>query len=559
MKRLLGFFLALGVLATLGKSSAGTKQPNTVRASFEMAVGGKKAGVNSYRLTPNSTGFSLESRTEVHSIFDLTFFEQTQLDSHFYPISYHLTIVLPFGAQEVLAHCTTDSIFLKYRRNLQNPFKKKVLKKKVPLFLLDNNMLDHWDILFHAFSAPDSLSAFALIPQVLRLTPLKIHPMGTDTLHTSDGVRAVQKFELSYAELSVTIWVDPTTRNLQKLSIPAQKFSMRRLPSFVDFSLSERDSLLKKYTCPRSQNASSHLTEKEVTFRSDSLLLAGTITFPPDQDNRKFPAVLFISGSGDVDRNENNQAIHINLFPQLVDTLTPNGFATFRYDKRGVGKSQGVLEEADLNDLVLDAGHALDFLKRQPHIDSTRVAIVGHSEGAILGLILASQRPDVRGLVLMAGTARNLGNVVLDQLAYLQKLKGASSATVAATLNEQRAFFQKVKEGKLPPITRRGNTAWWREHLAFEPLNTVCKIKAPLLILNGAKDYQVSAQKDAQPLFRKAQSCGLDVTLKIYPNLDHLFEPVKGKSTPELYFKPGRHVPAQVKADVLNWLKKKLQ
>ncbi len=561
MKTLFRFFVLGLFLFVSGTAFPNTRPPAEMHGSFEIVIGGKKAGLNSYRLTPNQAGFSLESRTQIHSIFSLLFFEQTQLDARFSPISYHLTILLPYGAQEVVARCTKDSIFLKYRRSLKKPFHKVALRRKNPLFLLDNNLVNHWAILFHALSVPDSGSAqaFGLIPQVLKMVPLKIEAAGTDTLQIGEHTRRLRKLAVSFAGLSISALVDPSTRRLEKMVIPAQNFSMRRLLQFRDFSLAERDSLLRKFAGPAPEKQRQDFPSRDVTFRSDSLLLAGTLTLPKAAGSKRFPAVLFISGSGAVDRDENAQAIHINFFPQLSDTLTPNGWVTFRYDKRGVGKSQGDFAKTDLDDLLFDAGSALAFLRHQPNVDSTRIALVGHSEGAILALILTSQRRNVKAAVLMAGTARNLGDVVLDQLTYLQKLKGGSPKNIAETLKKQREFFRKVRAGKIRGMTPQGNADWWREHLAIEPLKLVCKVKVPLLIMNGAKDYQVSAEKDARPLFQKAKSCGVDATLKIYPNLDHLFEAVQGKSTPEDYFKPGRKIPPQVKADLLNWLKKKVR
>ncbi len=551
--------LLLALTSTRGFSAK--RQPLATRGTFEIRLGGKKVGTHSYRLFPNAAGFSLTSKTEIRSIVRLLFFEKTQLDTRFSPLSYRVTVVLPYGAQEVRARCFRDSIFLRYRRSLQRPFKKLVLKRKTPLFLLDNNMLDHWEVLLRAVTLQNTAgtTVFALIPQALKIVPVAIQKTGDDTLLVAGKSQSVQKISFRFAGISATGWFDSKSRRLEKLVIPAQNFSMRRLPNFRDFSLSERDSLLQRLEKSPSPKSSAGFLSKEVSFKSDSLLLAGTLTIPKSDAHRRFPAVLFISGSGPVDRDENAQAVHINFFPPLATTLTRGGFVTLRYDKRGVGKSQGHFRQADLDDLVADAAAALHFLTRQPFVDSTRVAIVGHSEGAIIGLILASQRQNLGALVLMAGTARHLDDVVLDQIAYLERLKGTSPEKIAQVLRQQRDFFRKVKSGKLTGVTPQGNADWWREHLAFDPLKAVCRIKVPLLILNGAKDYQVSAEKDARALYRQAKSCGVDATLKIYPNLDHLFKPVQGKSTPKLYFKPGRKISPRVQRDLLTWLREKLK
>ena len=562
MKRSIFWMFLCAVFLLIGISSARSQRSNSIEenGSFRMFIGGKEAGFNSYKMVSRKTGFDVDSKSEVTSFVKMRLFEHSRLDRQYHPLAYHLTIILPFGAQEVVAKCDSDSIRIAYRRNLSKPFRKISLERKRPLFLLDNNMIDHWEILLKAIPLKDSVTfhAFALAPTVLKLLEMDITPLGKDTVHVGKKIISSRKIRIKFAGIQATAWVNDSSRELLKLSIPQQSFVTWRTPTPIRFSPAEKDSLLKKFKAQKSPSKSSAYPSKEVGFLSDSIRLAGTLTLPSQKRARKFPAVLFLAGSGALDRDENSEAIHINFFPQLADTLTPNGFVTLRYDKRGTGQSGGNFKTTDVRALLKDARAALRFLKQQPQVDSTRVAVLGHSEGAILGLMLASSGTPMGGLVMMAGTARNMEDVVLDQIAYLLKLQGKSETEIMQKLREEKEFFRKVKEGKLTGFTAQGNSDWWREHLQFNPLKAVCNVKAPLLILNGGKDYQVLAEKDARPLYQKAKSCGVDATLKIYPGLDHLFEPVEGKSTPKKYLKPGRKIPPQVKADIVRWLKEKL-
>jgi len=81
------------------------------------------------------------------------------------------------------------------------------------------------------------------------------------------------------------------------------------------------------------------MQEQEVSFRSGGIELAGTIALPYGEG--PFPCVLLIPGSGQVDRNENHRKLRINIFYDISHFLAQNGIASFRYDKRGVGESQG--------------------------------------------------------------------------------------------------------------------------------------------------------------------------------------------------------------------------
>ena len=79
--------------------------------------------------------------------------------------------------------------------------------------------------------------------------------------------------------------------------------------------------------------------EQEVLFESNGVILSGTLTLPSAEG--VYPAVLMIPGSGQVDRDENARKLPINAFRQISDYLVRQGYATLRYDKRGVGASQG--------------------------------------------------------------------------------------------------------------------------------------------------------------------------------------------------------------------------
>jgi hypothetical protein len=81
------------------------------------------------------------------------------------------------------------------------------------------------------------------------------------------------------------------------------------------------------------------MTEQAVTFDSAGLKLAGTLTVPDGVQTA--PALLFLPGSGQADRDDNVKRLPIDLFPPIAQAVGEIGFVTFRYDKRGVGASAG--------------------------------------------------------------------------------------------------------------------------------------------------------------------------------------------------------------------------
>ena len=96
---------------------------------------------------------------------------------------------------------------------------------------------------------------------------------------------------------------------------------------------------------------------------------------------------------------------HRKPFKTLAEHLAANGFASLRYDKRGVGESGGDFGSATREDLAGDVFAALRFLKRHEAIIPDRVGLIGQSEGGVIAPMVASTSDDVAFVVLLAGPA----------------------------------------------------------------------------------------------------------------------------------------------------------
>ncbi|MCD6156066.1 MAG: alpha/beta fold hydrolase, partial [Candidatus Atribacteria bacterium] len=299
--------------------------------------------------------------------------------------------------------------------------------------------------------------------------------------------------------------------------------------------------------------------EKEVTFLSQDTMLSGTLTLP--RGNPPFPGILLIAGSGPVDRNGNvPQGIQLNILREIAYQLAECGFAVLRYDKRGVGKSGGNFASSGLYDLAKDAQNALEFLIKQPEINSQRVALLGHSEGGTIACMVASENPAVSALVLMATPARSLIELVKEQITYLYLISGVKDPQIIQeAIAQQNKIFEALAQGKkevegVPiPLWK-----WWKDYLEFDPQVFFKKIRVPTLILQGEKDYQVKTE-DALRIAGILKQNGVPCELVIFPDLDHLFKPVKGDfSSPEEYPNTSRKTPQEVFEKICSFLKKNL-
>lgn len=145
--------------------------------------------------------------------------------------------------------------------------------------------------------------------------------------------------------------------------------------------------------------------------------LSGTLTLPDDVGS-KHSAILILGGSGNGDRNGNMKKLRTNLYNNLADVLSKNGYMTLRYDKRGVGKSEGCYYETGVSDLIADAISAIRYLKSINNVKIDSIFLLGHSEGALLAPAVYEQE-NVNGLILLCGSELSGKNLLPQQTQLL--------------------------------------------------------------------------------------------------------------------------------------------
>lgn len=303
---------------------------------------------------------------------------------------------------------------------------------------------------------------------------------------------------------------------------------------------------------------------EDVTIPGPSVPIGGTLTIPPGQG--PFPSVLFVSGTGTHDRHgiaggEVDIGTH-----QIVDYLAEQGFLGLRYDTRGAGTTKLGDDALDqgLEAVLGDARAALDFLCARPEGRGCPVFLIGHSRGGTVGMVLAAERETaIQGLVLMASMGRNIDEVIADQLVQQGRRMGLNDAQIAQQQAELAELVQAIREDRpwepdaIPDYlfgAARSRT-WFKEHLAYSPTELIRKVRCPILLCQGAKDFQVSPERDAERLVHAASEAGVDCTYLLFPDLDHLFMHTEGESTLEKYYEPGRRVEQTFLERLAAWLR----
>ncbi|HAF86754.1 MAG TPA: alpha/beta hydrolase [Sphaerochaeta sp.] len=309
------------------------------------------------------------------------------------------------------------------------------------------------------------------------------------------------------------------------------------------------------------------------TQTPEDFLLAGTITRP--EGNGPFPAVVLVSGSGSQNRDE--ALMGHRPFLVLSDALTRSGIVVLRYDDRGFGDSGGDVSTATSLDLADDAQSAVDHLKTLPYVDADSIGIIGHSEGAIIGAIVAQREKDLAFLVLMAGSGVNGLAVLEDQTAAILRAKQAPEAVIAQTVETNMAVYTTIldesrtleerKESVLqtmvslgfPPDAAKSQIStlfspWYMTFLTLDPADYLQGLDIPVMILNGTKDTQVSATLHVPSIEAALLSGGNKrYTTKVYEGLNHLFQPAI-TGAPDEYASIEMTIDPRVLQDISSWI-----
>ncbi len=249
--------------------------------------------------------------------------------------------------------------------------------------------------------------------------------------------------------------------------------------------------------------------------------LAGTLTLPT-MVKPPYPALLLITGSSPQDRDHlqdrREPVSYYRPFRQIADAISRKGIAVLRVDDQGTGCSKGrQLEEVTIQERTDDSRAEIQYLRGRKEIDASRIGLLGLSEGANIGPMIAASDQTVQAIVMMAPTATN-GYKIIE---YQRRLKLNERKDLSASEKERE--LKKSMKGLDYTLARGEGSPWLRSFVGYMPLPTAKKVSCPALILHGDRDAHIPF--DHSIILAKAMraSGNEDVTLIILKDHNHLF------------------------------------
>lgn len=297
-------------------------------------------------------------------------------------------------------------------------------------------------------------------------------------------------------------------------------------------------------------------SERQIQFGLPNFRLAGTLSVPVNPG--PFAAVVIAHGSGP----QNRDGLLGPLMPyrDMAQGLASRGTAVLRYDKRTFAHASAIKIDADFtvdSETTDDALLAADFLRGFQAIDPDRIFILGHSQGAALTPRMLRRDPSLAGGILLASPARPFSALLREQLAYIAELNPAALGSPAMeNLRTMLGNFDRVAARASYEAAFGESAVYMRSLESIAPIAEARGLGAPLLILQGERDYQVTLEDFA--LWQAAFADQPNITLTSYPRLNHFFM-AQGDLTrlgiPQDYARPDFVAP-EVINDIANWIVK---
>jgi pimeloyl-ACP methyl ester carboxylesterase len=299
--------------------------------------------------------------------------------------------------------------------------------------------------------------------------------------------------------------------------------------------------------------------EEHLTLLAEGAEIPAAITRPrghmPDW------SVVILPGSMFSDVDGNYPGARPNMYADLAWQLAERGLAVLRYAKVGPGTGSVIVDE--------EKAREHGFFERQRFIaeaackkmrelipEIKKLAIAGHSEGSVHGMLLC-QRANVKinAFISLSGPASRFIDLFL-QMADSQEgeiLDFGGGFRVSKT--HYKKAMECIREGVEMPEEVRSDPAianslgrgdenarqYMRDYDAIDPVEEIRKVACPVLIVQGGLDSSVVLSNNGERLFEARKEVDPTHTrLEFFPDLQHFYKKAKpGMTSTESFLLEG--------------------
>ena len=303
------------------------------------------------------------------------------------------------------------------------------------------------------------------------------------------------------------------------------------------------------------------IEEKIVVGKGTEYPLNGILTLPDSAKKavqEPIPAVVLVHGSGPQNRDE--KIGKVTPFKDIAEALAVKGIAVLRYDKRTkIYGRKMVKNAADITvktETIDDAILATEILRSDPRIGT--VFILGHSMGGMLAPRIDAEGGNYDGIIIAAGSLRELREILMDQFADLHDTYKGLLRLIAhrqiAKISENLVAIDSLTEDEAKEKKVIGSTrAYYFKEMEAHPASLYLeRTDKPVFVFQGDKDFQVYPSKDFEG-YKRLLEDRPNAKLKLYPGINHVLTDSHKTGTQKDYNVPGT-VASEITDDIAEWI-----
>ncbi len=542
--------IAVALVGTGSGLRAQQATPPPKPVGYTIFARGTPIGREEVRVTVDATGTTITSEGRV-SLPQNTVIRKAEV--HYSPDWVADTFVLEAtvnGGEVGIRTSFQDGLARSEGVLVSNAFTREHPVSPRAMVLIPNAFYGGWEALTRQVTSaagPVEMRSY-LVPQ--GETGIKVSTVANERMQVGAQFLDVRRYEVAVqtpqGDLQASI-LATTDGRLVRLSIPATGFDL------VRDDVAASTSRTQIFTNPGDEPA---------TIPATGFNLGATLTRPKTAAAR-MPVAVLLADSGLGDRD--GTVAGVATMGQLAGRLADAGILAVRYDKRGYGQSGGRAESATLTDHAEDVRSVVKWLADRKDVDSKRIALIGHSEGAWVGMLAAGREDRIAALVTLAAAGTTGGDLLLEQQQHALNLIQLAPEERASRVALQRQIHEAVVTGKgwetVPaPMRRQADTPWFQSVLMFDPAKSIRRVKQPMLLVHGALDQQVPAShgENLAELARK-EGRSKSVELVIVRGVNHLMAPAITGEVSEYATLTDHDISMDVSGAVTAWLTKTFQ
>lgn len=293
--------------------------------------------------------------------------------------------------------------------------------------------------------------------------------------------------------------------------------------------------------------------EERFFLEAEGMQFPAALTLP--EEGEAAWSIVLIPGSmaNDVDGNYPSANMHPHMYADLGRQLAQRGHAVLRYAKFGPDTGAKIVDKQQVEQRrvfprqqCIAAAACRQIRELAPQ--TRRLAIAGHSEGSVHGLLLSQQHdlhidafislsgPGYRYMDLFIQMARKLaaeqgeiidfGSFKVNAAHYIQAFelrRAGLPLTDEIKADPTMSFFAQSWDSDSPEAEQ--GRQYMRDYDAIDPCEEIAKVPCPVLIVQGELDSSGVIADNGERLYQARHAGRPDATAKaFFPDLQHFYK-----------------------------------